>query len=372
MVFYNSPKSKSELKNADHMRILHVITSLSAGGAEKLLVDLLPQLKSHTIDVDLCLFDGGNTPFRQQIESKGIKTISFGVGNSVYNPWNIIRLKKLLSNYDIIHTHNYSPQLYVALASGGHYVKLVTTEHSTSNRRRSINGFSVIDRWMYNQYDRIICISKKAENNLRNYIHSDSTKILTVNNGIDTKTYVTARPLINFKPNGTKAITMVAGFRWEKDQDTLIRSLSYLPDYFHLYLVGDGTRRSECEKKAVALKLEKRVHFLGMRTDVPQILKASDYIVMSSHFEGLSLSSLEGMASGRPFLASDVDGLKEVVKGAGILFEHKNPDDLAAKILQIEKDPNSYLSIAERCSQRASLYDISEMAESYIKVYNSL
>lgn len=354
------------------MKILHVITSLYTGGAEQLMVHLLPLLKQRGFEIDLCLFNGVITPFRQQLEDKGIKIIDFGEGTSVYNPLNIFRLRKLIRNYDIIHTHNYSPQIYAVIANVRKSTKLVTTEHNTSNRRRYIIGFKYIDRMMYRRYDRIICISKKAESNLRNYIHSDSTKILTINNGIDTKAYATACPIVDFKAAGIKAITMVAGFRWEKDQDTLIRALSYLPDNFHLYLVGDGTRRSECEKKAVALKLDKRIHFLGLRTDVPQIIKTSDYIVMSSHFEGLSLSSLEGMAAGKPFFASDVDGLREVVKDAGILFEHGNPQDLATKILEVDADKSIYAFIADKCSKRAAGYDISRMVENYSHVYNEL
>ena len=59
----------------------------------------------------------------------------------------------------------------------------------------------------------------------------------------------------------------------------------------------------------IELNVSDRVHFLGVRTDVPTLLKAADIVVMSSHFEGLSLSNIEGMAAGKPFVASDVDGI---------------------------------------------------------------
>lgn len=354
------------------MKILHVITSLRTGGAEKLMVDLLPRLKEKGIEVELCLFNGHRTPFFDKLASSGIKIIDFGTENSVYNPLNIFRLKKLLKHYDIIHTHNYSPQIFAAIAGLGISKPLVTTEHNTSNRRRSIKGFATIDRWMYRHYKRVICISKKAEDNLRDFIGSQSKKIITINNGIETKTYATATPLLDLKPSEVKAITMVAGFRPQKDQDTLIRSMQFLPDRFHLYLVGDGVRRAECEKLVSETKQGNRVHFLGLRTDVPHILKASDFIVMSSHFEGLSLSSLEGMAAGRPFIASEVDGLREVVKDAGILFEHENPNDLADKIHRLDSDESLYMAVSAKCAQRAAEYDISSMANSYIEMYNSL
>ena len=165
---------------------------------------------------------------------------------------------------------------------------------------------------------------------------------------------------------------MVAGFRWEKDQDTLIKSLNELPQRFHLFLVGDGVRRPELEAIVMDENLANRVHFLGLRIDVPQLLHAADFVVMSSHFEGLSLSSVEGMSVGKPFLASDVDGLREVVCGAGILFPHQSAETLAREIMALENSPEEYRSVADACRQRASQFDISKMAEGYSELYQSL
>ena len=164
---------------------------------------------------------------------------------------------------------------------------------------------------------------------------------------------------------------MVAGFRWEKDQDTLIKAIVELPDHFHLFLVGDGVRRSELESLSHKLGIANRVHFLGLRTDVPELLHAADYVVMSSHFEGLSLSSVEGMSVGKPFLASDVDGLREVVQGAGILFPPENPKVLADEIIQLENSPELYNPISITCRERAMQFDITEMVEKYSNVYST-
>lgn len=99
------------------MKILHVITSLRTGGAEKLMVDLLPRLKSHGHQVDLLLFDGTDTPFRQNIEAAGIKVFDLGIGGSVYSPLRILKLIPYLKQYDVVHTHNTAPQLFAALGS---------------------------------------------------------------------------------------------------------------------------------------------------------------------------------------------------------------------------------------------------------------
>lgn len=356
------------------MKILHVITSLRTGGAEKLMVDLLPRLKAKGFDVDLLLFDGVDTPFRRQAEAAGIRIFDFGNGGLVYSPAKLFKLMPYLRKYDVVHTHNTACQMFAAISNVVGTAKLITTEHGGSNRRRSIKVFKPIDRWMYKRYLRVICISKKAEENLRTYLGTQGPNILTVNNGVDVSIYAEALPSSELEciAPGSRKIISVAGFRWEKDQDTLIRSMKYLPLQFHLFLVGDGVRRPELEALVETENLGNRVHFLGVRTDVPELLHAADYVVMSSHFEGLSLSSVEGMSVGKPFLASDVDGLREVVNGAGILFPHQDAQALARELLALEQSSGSYRSVAEACYRRALQFDISKMAESYIKVYNSL
>ena len=145
-----------------------------------------------------------------------------------------------------------------------------------------------------------------------------------------------------------------------------------LPECYHLQIVGTGLREEEIKQQSQSLGLDSKVEFLGMRQDVPDILEQSDIIVLSSHWEGLSLSSIEGMASGRPFVASDVDGLHEMVDGAGVLFEHGNEKDLAEKIQWLCEHPDEYSKVAQRCQERARQFDISVMAEEYNKLYESL
>lgn len=117
------------------------------------------------------------------------------------------------------------------------------------------------------------------------------------------------------------------------------------------------------------MAVEDRVKFLGLRNDIPNILKAADIVVMSSHFEGLSLSSIEGMSSGRPFIASDVDGLHEIVAGNGLLFPHEDAKALADLILQMATDVDARNRVIDACQKKASQYDIKVMAEKYNNLY---
>lgn len=355
------------------MRILQVITSLYIGGAEKLLVDMAPLFRERGHQIDVLLFDGTETLFKKKLQEMGINVYHLSKGGFVYNPLFIGRLMSFLGRYDIVHTHNTACQYFVALARLFHLgqVKLVTTEHSTSNRRRDIRWFKTIDKMVYNRYNAIVSISAIATQKLIDYIGCKKN-IYTITNGINVDSFITAksceRSFIGLKDN-VFIITMVAGFRQEKNQDALIRTIALLPQHFVLCLVGDGIRRSVCEMLAKKLKVEGRVVFTGIRSDIPQILKASNIIVMSSYYEGLSLSSIEGMAAGKPFIAANVNGLREITEGAGILFEEGDDYQLASEIERLMKDPDYYRTVADRCLLRASAYDISKTVEQYEELY---
>lgn len=354
------------------MKILQVITSLSTGGAEKLISEIAPMLRDKGHQVDVLAFDGEDTAFKKALIDKGIKVYSFGKRCNVYNPLFIFRLAKLMKNYDIVHTHNTAPQLFAAIGSVLCSVVLCTTEHNTSNRRRDLKWYAPIDKWMYGRYRQIICISDQAEENLKKYLGEDKFNICTIYNGIDVERFAQAQPCAALvKEKGQKkAVVMVAGFRYQKDQDTLIKAISLLPkDDYELWLVGDGERREALHNVVKDMAVEDRVKFLGLRNDIPNILKAADIVVMSSHFEGLSLSSIEGMSSGRPFIASDVDGLHEIVAGNGLLFPHEDAKALADLILQMATDVDARNRVIDACQKKASQYDIKVMAEKYNNLY---
>ena len=358
------------------MRILHVITSLRTGGAEKLMVDLLPKLRDLGNDVEILLFDGTSTPFYDQMVSAGIPVNVLRVGGSVYNPANIFALRPYLKRFDVIHAHNTACQFFVAIAKTMTRAKceIITTEHSTSNRRRGHSFFKAIDSWMYHQYKRIICVSEIAAQNIRDYVHDPEMPIAVIPNGIDFQRFNGADPdpvIMTNYANVHRAV-MVAGFRYEKDHPTVIRAFSLLPADYHLFLVGDGDRRQEYENLVCKLGCQDKIHFLGVRSDVPSLLKASDLVIMSSHREGLSLSNLEGMASGRPFIASDVDGLHEIVNGYGLLFPHEDAQALADIIMRLSQDKTYAERLALRCQSRAKQFDIAVMAQEYNSIYKKI
>lgn len=362
------------------MKILHVITTLLTGGAERLMADLLPRLKDKGNQVELCVFVGKRTPFYVQVEAAGIKVHAFSTHGSVYKPKYIIRLRRLMKDFDIVHTHNTSPQLFAAIGKslmfygiGGKLPKLMTTEHNTDNRRRHIPLLKWVDRWMYNKYERIICISDQAETNLRDYI-GNSSKICTIYNGIDVLQFQNSEPIEEWRRefSGKRLVVMVAAFRPQKDQKTLIDAFAHLTEDYELLLVGGGELVDDVKQYAATKDYSSRVHFMGLRTDIPNVLKTADVVVMSTHYEGLSLSNVEGMASGQPFVASDVDGIREVTKGYGILFPHGDCKVLADIILKLCTDRDYANEVAAKCKERAIQFDIQKMVDGYLGVYEQI
>ena len=357
------------------MRILQVITSLKIGGAEHVVVHLVRLLRQRGHEVDVVVFNGDETSFTTELKATGCKIYSLGHG--FYDLRYIAKLRKIMRDYDIIHTHNSSPQLFTVLANIGIGKILVTTEHSTNNRKREHPMFATIDKWMYKRYNRIVTISEIAEQQLCEYLGQHALRglkerILTINNGVDVQYFYEARPLPELDHPEKFVTVMVAGFREAKDQDTVIRAMALLPSEYELWLVGDGVRRQELEELIKMEQVENRVRLLGIRSDVANILKSADVTIMSSHWEGLSLSNIEGMSSGKPFIASEVNGLKEVTAGYGILFPHGDAQVLAQIIHRLHDDLAYYREVAERCYARAKQFDISKMVEQYNQVYQDL
>ena len=353
------------------------------------MVDLLPRLReigtpagSAQVQVELCVFNGERTAFYEQLEGMGIRIHALSQKPNVYNPLLIPKLRRLMRGFDIVHTHNTACQLFAAIAKGigvkgegtGRCPKLVTTEHNTDNRRRSKWYLKGGDRWMYSKYDRIICISDQAETNLTKYLPCLSDKAITIYNGIDVERFSDAVPVEEWKRDfaGRKVIAMVAAFRLQKDQKTLIDSFAYLPDDYVLLLVGGGETLADMKAYASGKEYGERVFFTGVRTDIPNVMKSADVLVLSTHYEGLSLSNVEGMASGVPFVASDVDGVREVTRGYGVLFPHGDSKALAEAVLRLTTDGEYRQEVVRRCQKRARQFDIQTMAEKYAREYGRL
>ena len=356
--------------------------SLRLGGAERLITDLLPLLNERGINSDLLLLVKTGSSFEKEITGKGINIYYTGLNNE-YSPGQIGKMAKFLrqkgKEYNLVHAHLFPPQYYLVLSGllGRPKLPLVTTEHNTYNKRREKVYFRWLERCIYRNYSRVICISEPARQNLVRWLPELKAKTTVVHNGIDLKRFKRAEPYLLKKLPGSlkgtdKVVLMVASMTRQKDQATVIRAAALLPDHYKFFFVGDGELKNDLIRQAERLGLANRVYFLGLRDDVERLIKSADLFVLSSHWEGFGLVAVEAMAGGLPVIASEVPGLSEVVSGAGLLFEPGNENQLAEKIEQILSSENLYDQLKNKGLQRAIEYSLSETANRYMKIYKEI
>ena len=367
------------------MKLLHVINNLGSGGAEKLLDDLIPNLiEVGNVQADILLLTDEKNVFYDSLINKGIK-VDIVKYRNLYDIRNVFEIKKHIvsGGYDIVHSHVFPTQYWVALSRlflRNKKVKFVTTEHNTHNRRREKFYYRYIDRFIYCQYKSIISVSKTTRDNLIDWIdpkRKNLEKHIVIENGVAIEKIKLALPykkseLVETIDEKSKLICMVSRFSEQKDQPTLIKAVSKLAQDVHLVLVGEGPLMNGNKKLAVELGISDRVHFLGFRQDIPRILKTVDIVVLSSNWEGLSLASIEGLASGKPFISSKVPGLEEIVEGHGLLFKQGDYSELEILLNRMLSDSDQYDLVVSRCLMKAQFYDIKLMSTKILEAYDGV
>ena len=215
-------------------------------------------------------------------------------------------------------------------------------------------GYSMAQRWLLNRMDQIISVSDAVRNQILQYV--PERRVVTIRNGVSVSKFTghsrtEARELLGMDGQaqviGTTARLITAkGLIPLLDAISLISRL--LPN-LHLVVVGEGPERATFEGYAQALGLGCRVHFMGWREDVPQLMVGWDCFVLPSFSEGFSLSVLEAMAAKLPVVVSDLPAMREAVvpNKSGFLIPPGNAPELAAAILNILKDPKRARTMGE-------------------------
>jgi len=358
------------------IKILHITSAFSEGGVDSFLLSLLPLIKDSEHEVELLVLDKNKIHLAPLLEKQGIK-IHVGKYNNVRNLLNIFLIRSFLKNYDIVHVHLFPTQYFAAIAKliSWNKIKLITTEHTSHNKRRSISFIRYFEKFIYRQYDKIVCVSQKAKENLDEWINMDN-KTFVIYNGINLNLFESAFPYSKLElklPQNSKVLIMVARFFSQKDHQTLIRAMSLLPENVYLLLCGSGNKSmKQCVNLANSLTLGERVRFLGNRKDISRLIKSADIAILSTFYEGFPISLLEYMASGKPTIATDVDGVNELVKGCGILFDLQDEKQLAQTVLLLLNDKEYYKKVAINCKKRSEQFSEIIMAKKYVSIYNDL
>jgi glycosyltransferase involved in cell wall biosynthesis len=142
----------------------------------------------------------------------------------------------------------------------------------------------------------------------------------------------------------------------------------------HLVIVGDGELRSTLERLTAELALTEHVHFVGFRSDVPNLMHAFDIFVLPSLFEGFGLVLLEAMAAAKPIVATRVSAIPEIVLDGktGLLVPPRDPLALSKALRQLIMNPGLAGDFGG-CGRRQleQQFSVKKMVDDTVRVYQS-
>ena len=171
-------------------------------------------------------------------------------------------------------------------------------------------------------------------------------------------------------------IGIVGRLAHQKGHTFLLQAIAQLANKrpAHLLIIGSGVLEEDLRNQAATLGITERVHFLGSRRDVADILQHLDLLVSSSLWEGLPGVILEAMAAKVPVIATDVSGSREVVLHGetGLLVPAGQVDALADAITQALDQPDRMEQMAERASRYVEQFTVQRMVKSYAEIYQML
>lgn len=238
---------------------------------------------------------------------------------------------------DLIHAHSAKAGLVARLAARRLGVPCVYTVHGwgfgPGRSRVQAMLLAAVERTLVRMTAHYVAVSHADERLGRSRLGLRPEHITTIHNGVEDT------PL-RADPQSSRIVVMVARAHRQKDHETLLRATSGLP--CELWLVGGGT-----DDPAFRTRMEpggpdpaRTVRYLGSRTDIPELLSRCGIFVLSSRYEGLPLSVIEAMRAGLPVLASDVGGVRELVRDGhnGAVFRSGDADALRGHLQALLDD----------------------------------
>lgn len=316
-------------------RILHVITGLQVGGAEMMLVKTLPKLTDFEHTVCTVLERG---PLADRLEAGGVRVVALDLRRHPFRGlgqfWRLSREKPGVTISYLIHA-----DLFVRV-----FGRLFGLRKQVVFVRNNLIG---------SQYDKLLRWERKTNKRVMRYFsvsasvarmyqeqHGYDPKQFTViPNGIEVEKFSAAKPLfrkdLGLEP-GQPCALMVGKFYEQKGHDYLIeaweRVSKQVPDA-RLFLAGDGPTKDKIMTMVSERGLQKSVTFLGVRSDVPQLLKTADVFVFPTLFEGMSNALLEAMAAGCCILTTNIPENQEVAEEGQVRFVPPANSERLAEVL---------------------------------------
>ncbi len=355
---------------------------MQVAGAEVLVDETIRRLGDRITPCVFCLDAIG--PLGVRLQESGVPVVSLDRRPGL--DWRLfprmagaIRARRI----DVVHAHQYTPFFYASVASrlSGIRPRVVLTEHGrhypdvVSTRRRVVNRLC-LSRFA----DDVTAVCEFSADSLAANDGFDRRRIQVIPNGIDPERYQPVdhrgalRRRLGLDPD-RRYVVIVARFHPVKDHATLLRGFAGVARAHadvDLLLVGDGPLRGDLERQIEGLGLATRVRLLGVRSDVPDLLRASDLFALSSVSEAASITLLEAMACGLPAVVTDVGGNPELVRDGvdGILVPRKSAEGFTAALNRLLDDPGLREAMGASGAARVrQTFSLASTIEQYARLY---
>ena len=359
------------------IKILYVITSLGLGGAEKLLLSYLKNLDQNKYSLNVCSLREKPDELLKDISN--FASVTNLKINNRFNPNVILKLKKLIREIkpDVIHTHLFQARIYTTLAQLFHRdAILIAHKHNSVNFKKH-NIFILLEMFSIHLNKKVIAISESVKQSLVKYELIPAKKIYVLPNSIDYHNFNKNVRIKNYSKENHIIIGTVCRLEKQKGIKYLLLAMKTILAKFpnaRLEIVGDGSLLEELQNQCIDLGISNSVFFFGKFTDVIPFYKRMDIFVLPSIYEGFGIVILEAMAIGVPVVATNVDGIREVVVDgeSGILIPPKNPESIADAISYIIEHPQVTDSFIKEGIKRASLFDIEQHIMKLDNLYTTL
>lgn len=361
------------------MKVLLVITSLGVGGAEKVVTSLADQLVDlgHEVVIAYLTGEALTVPKHDCIRLVNLKVNSArGLGSGY------LQLRKIIKEFkpDVVHSHLVHANILCRMLRPTTTIpRLISSAHNSNEEGR----FRML---AYRLTDQLTDISTNVSYEaVEAFIEQNAVRkerMLTVHNGISICDFIFSdekriqiREELGIASN-EKLILAVGRLDDSKDYPNLLSAVVDLfSNYDHVKLViaGDGLLLNSLKEKTKLLGLEKKVTFLGVRTDIPSLMSAADIFVLSSAWEGFGLVVAEAMACNRVVVATDCGGVKEVVGDAGFLVPPKDPLALTNAIERaLNLNADESIQLGKEARERVlEHYSLTAATEKWTNLYSA-
>jgi len=332
------------------MRILHLRASNFYGGPERQLHfhALLARDRGYDISIASYLENGSIPEFLDVISKDGIKVHCFSVASAYeLNAIRLVRKYLAQNNIDILCTHDYRSQAIGFLASRGSHARWVAFSRGATTENIKVRLFQAIESFLIRFADHIVAVSNSQKLKLRR-LAIDDAKITVVHNSINISALRSVQPVDLRRKFGLpeKSIICVAAGRFssEKGQIFLVRAAKLAlknNNLLRFLLFGEGPDLENVRAAVARLMNQECVLCPGFERNILGCIKGADILINPSISEGLPNVVLEGMALGKPVIATAVGGVPELIchGESGFLVPAGRPEKLADAILRLVADP---------------------------------